>query len=462
MTDLDHAVVVGCGFGGIATAGMLAQHFDRVTIIERDDVPDDATPRKGVPQSPHIHGILKLGRDILETTFPGFVAQVEAAGSPMFDWLARGIGYSSYGWAVRGHSSVRGFAIRRAVMEHLARQRALALPNVEMVHGQVVGLVVGPARRVVGVTFADGDATTRRIDDADLVVDTSGRTPATSKWLEDAGFAAPAETLVNAFGGYASRLLHIPEDAWPSDWRFVAQLPMPRNTKGAVVYPQDDGLFIVSLFGQSRDYPPGDEEGFDAFLSQCETPLPHQMVSRAEPVSEIRTSRATANRWRHFEDLNEIPVGYVALGDAASCFNPMNGQGISTACYGAVTLADTLADVDFNLQKLNPEFQQRLAERMKFPWGIAVGFDFQFPATVGERPQPTTEATANAAYMKALGELATADLDAAEALFLWTHTFDPGQVRRPEIVAKVEAWIAEGRRPPYADPTQPPPPLDPL
>ena len=70
---------------------------------------------------------------------------------------------------------------------------------------------------------------------------------------------------MNAFGGYASRLLSIPEDAWPSDWRFVAQLPMPRNTKGAVVYPQDGGLYIVSLFGQSRDYPPGDEEGFDAF-----------------------------------------------------------------------------------------------------------------------------------------------------------------------------------------------------
>ena len=107
-----------------------------------------------------------------------------------------------------------------------------------------------------------------------------------------------------------------------------------------------------------------------------------------------------------------------------------------------------MADVDFSLEKLNPEFQQRLAERMKFPWSIAVGFDFQFPATVGERPQPSPDATANAAYMKALGELGTADVEAAEALFLWTHTFDQGQVRRPEIVAKVEAWIAEGRRRP--------------
>ena len=64
---LDHVAIVGCSFGGIATAGALAQHFDRVTIVERDDIPDAPDPRKGVPQSPHVHGILKLGRDILDT-----------------------------------------------------------------------------------------------------------------------------------------------------------------------------------------------------------------------------------------------------------------------------------------------------------------------------------------------------------------------------------------------------------
>lgn len=226
---------------------------------------------------------------------------------------------------------MQGYGIRRPRLEHFARRRALALDNVEMVQGDVKGLRVGPGRRVVGVELDDGDGVTA-VDDADLIVDASGRSSSTMTWLEQAGFTAPEETNVNAFGGYASRLLRIPDEVWPDTWRFIGQLPLAHNPKGAILYPQDSGLSIISLFGQARQYPPGDEECFDAFLRECETPLFHQIVSQAEPVSEIRTSRATANRWRHFERLTDQPTGFVALGDTAACFNPMNGQGISTAC----------------------------------------------------------------------------------------------------------------------------------
>jgi flavin-dependent dehydrogenase len=343
------------------------------------------------------------------------------------------------------------------VFEHAARRRALALPNVQMVKGRVEGLVVGGDRRVVGVALSESDVARGRIDDAALVVDASGRTAQTPKWLEDAGFTPPAETLVNGFGGYASRYVHIPEDAWPSWWRLVAQLPLTRNTKGAVVYPQDQDLYVVSLFGQARDYPPGDEGGFDAFLAQCELPMARQMVLRSEPMSAIRTSRATANRWRHFEDLADPPVGYVAVGDAASTFNPMNGQGISTACLGVRTLEHTLLNVDFDLEKLTPEFQARLAERMQYPWRQAIGFDFEFAATVGDRPTESPSAAKQAAYRTAIGELSTVDVDVAAAAALSGHLFDPSLVRTPEIVEKVTAWISEGRTSPYTDPTVPPP-----
>jgi 2-polyprenyl-6-methoxyphenol hydroxylase-like FAD-dependent oxidoreductase len=35
-----HAVVVGAGMGGLAVAQALARHVERVTVIERDDLPD--------------------------------------------------------------------------------------------------------------------------------------------------------------------------------------------------------------------------------------------------------------------------------------------------------------------------------------------------------------------------------------------------------------------------------------
>jgi 2-polyprenyl-6-methoxyphenol hydroxylase-like FAD-dependent oxidoreductase len=45
------AVVVGAGLGGLATARVLADNFDEVVILVRDELPDDAAPRPGVPHS---------------------------------------------------------------------------------------------------------------------------------------------------------------------------------------------------------------------------------------------------------------------------------------------------------------------------------------------------------------------------------------------------------------------------
>jgi phytoene dehydrogenase-like protein len=39
------AVVIGAGIAGLAAARVLADRFDRVTVVERDTLPDDATVR---------------------------------------------------------------------------------------------------------------------------------------------------------------------------------------------------------------------------------------------------------------------------------------------------------------------------------------------------------------------------------------------------------------------------------
>ncbi len=435
MSDLDHAVVIGGSFAGMVSARVLSDHFDRVTIVERDDLPDGPNLRKGVPQGPHVHGILQLGREILDDLFPGFVDETKREGALLFDWME---------WSGMGRKSkALGYGVRRPLLEYVVRRRVAALPNVEIVRGRGEGLVAGTDRRVIGAVVAELNGGATSTVEADLVVEASGRGSAAPSWLEHAGFTAPSETVVNAFGGYASRLLRVPEDAWPGEMRFAAQLPMPGFTKGAIVYPQDSGYYVVSLFGQSRDYPPSDEEGFDAFLQGCAVPTMHTVVSRSEAVTEIRTSRSTANRWRHYENLVDPPAGFVAVGDAASTFNPMNGQGISTACLGAVTLGETLVHVDGDLRRLPLAFQSRLAERMVFPWRTAVNFDFQFPETVGERPAPTAAAVGAAEYLGALQQIARTDPDVQEAFLLATQTFDPDLLTTAAFVAKVEAWAAE-------------------
>jgi hypothetical protein len=43
-----------------------------------------------------------------------------------------------------------------------------------------------------------------------------------------------------------------------------------------------------------------------------------------------------------------------------------------------------------------------------------------------------------------------------DAVLLATQTYNPSGLRDPVVVAKAEAWVAEGRQPPNTDPTRPP------
>src|SRR6266540_3841881 len=54
----EEAVVIGGSMAGLLAARVLADRFDRVTVIDRDRFPDGAKFRKGVPQSRHLHGLL--------------------------------------------------------------------------------------------------------------------------------------------------------------------------------------------------------------------------------------------------------------------------------------------------------------------------------------------------------------------------------------------------------------------
>ena len=82
-----HALVIGSGMAGLFAARILADQFERVTIIERDRLPDSPDFRAGVPQGRHVHGLLLRGLQILEEFFPGVSAELEAAGAQRIDWI---------------------------------------------------------------------------------------------------------------------------------------------------------------------------------------------------------------------------------------------------------------------------------------------------------------------------------------------------------------------------------------
>src|SRR5262249_38111630 len=70
-----HAVVVGGSLAGMLAARVLSDHFDRVTLLERDRFPETPAARKGLPQGRHAHGLLERGRRVLERLLPGLTGE---------------------------------------------------------------------------------------------------------------------------------------------------------------------------------------------------------------------------------------------------------------------------------------------------------------------------------------------------------------------------------------------------
>jgi len=79
------AVVLGAGMSGLLAARALSGHVARVTLVERDALPERDESRKGVPQSNHAHGLLASGYQAMDEYFPGMMDELGALGAPRGD-----------------------------------------------------------------------------------------------------------------------------------------------------------------------------------------------------------------------------------------------------------------------------------------------------------------------------------------------------------------------------------------
>ena len=70
-----HAIVVGAGMGGLLAARALADHFDEVTVLERDALPDSPDPRKAYRKDGIRMGCLPVGARYLSSRFPALLRE---------------------------------------------------------------------------------------------------------------------------------------------------------------------------------------------------------------------------------------------------------------------------------------------------------------------------------------------------------------------------------------------------
>jgi flavin-dependent dehydrogenase len=385
----EHAVVVGGSLAGLLAARVLTDHFDRVTVIDRDRFPEGAEFRPGTPQSRHLHVLWTKGLQIIEDLFPGIEAELLAAGAPELGIPKDVLWLTAAGWR-RRFESTRMLSFSRPLLDWAVRRR-LAQRLTVLQHHEVTGLVPGGAgprqgRHVAGVEVREAgtNATSAPIH-ADLVVDATGRTSRAPEWLVLLGYPFPRETKVDPLLGYTSRQYAIPEGFDPG-WRALyLQADAPRTRRTGGLFPQEGGRWICSLSGVARDYPPTSEDGFLDFARGLRAPVLYDAIRTAEPLTPITSFRRTANLRRHYDKLPAWPEGFVAVGDSVCAFNPIYGQGMSVAALQAVQLDRSLSGDPAGMAR---NFQ-RLARRCgSGAWLVATGEDFRYPSTEGSSIRP--------------------------------------------------------------------------
>lgn len=422
-----HAVVIGGSMAGLLATRVLAEHYEQVTLVERDAFPLEVVHRRGVPQGRHTHGLLVSGVQVLERFFPGIWNELIEGGAVRGDIASDSRWFLEGGCLRKFPSGLHGLLMSRPFLESKVRRHVLRLTNVRTREGcDVEGLATTEDyQRVTGIKTAG------EIVPADLVVDATGRGSHSPQWLEAMGYAKPPEERVEIAMGYTTRLFRGSLLDLDGDGAVIIP-PTPEGKRAGAMLAQEGDRWTVTLISYFGNYAPAELEGFIEFARNLSAPYIYEVIRQAEPISEPASARFPASVRRRYEKLDRFPAGFVVFGDAISSFNPMYGQGMSVAALEAVELADTIGRGPSDIGR---RFFRRAARVVDIHWSIVVGSDLRIPETIGPRNAGVTFINW---YMAKLHKAAHHDPVVALAFHKVGNLLaPPASVMNPRISARV-------------------------
>ncbi|MGH3761480.1 NAD(P)/FAD-dependent oxidoreductase [Actinophytocola sp.] len=420
---------------------MLADGYDRVTVVERDQLPARVTQRRGVPQGRHLHALLPSGCGVVGELFPGLLDElVGAGGTKLADY--RRMHFLPDGTHRLSPDLVLEpvYQPSRPLLETGVRARVRGLSNVEFRDGcEAVGLVTDESRgRVTGARVVDHGGRAEEVLAADLVVDATGRGSRTPAWLAALGYERPAQDEVVVDVRYVSRLVRLPPGAVPEVLVVIGASPERPAGMGLFAYEDDTWMFTVSGYGGHNPAP--DYESMVDVVAGFAPPHLVAALREAEPLDDVSTFRFRANRRLRYDRMRRAER-LLVFGDAMCGVNPIYGQGMSVAALEALELRKCLRRGDRDLAR---RFFRAAAKPVGVAWRLAVGADLALPQVDGPRPLPVRLVSS---YVSRLLVAAEHDPVVAER-FLRVSAFlmRPPTIMSPRIVARVVAGNRRARR----------------
>ncbi|MEO7196579.1 MAG: FAD-dependent monooxygenase [Pseudonocardiaceae bacterium] len=442
----EHAVVLGASMAGLLAARVLADVYPRVTVIDRDVLPEIGAPRRGVPQGHHVHVLHPRGREVLDELFPGFTTAVAQAGAELADAMGGVRGIFSDHLLRQANIGLPMLLASRPFLEGQVRARVQALPGVTFLENtDIAGLTTTSDRRQVTGVRCQQSGTGRRSGRepetiaADLVVDATGRGSRTPVWLPEWGYQRPAQDQVTIGLAYSTRTYRLRPSALEPDKAIVIG-GTPANPRFGVLIALEGGRHMVTLAGILGDHPPTDPAGFAAFAANLGFPDIADAIIGAQPLGDPVAFRFPTSVRHRYERLRRFPRGLLVLGDAVCSFNPVYGQGMTVAANQALALRELLTRGSDPAPR---EYFRAIAKTIDAPWDMAVAADLSFPGVPGTR---TAKIRLANAYLPRLHAAAAHDANLGAAFVRVVGLLEePETLLRPDRVLRV--WWTNRRHP---------------
>ncbi len=442
-----HAIVVGGSLAGLCAARVLSDICDRVTIYERDELPDRPVNRAAVPHGRHVHLLMARGAQEFESHFPGLLADMVADGVPILenrpDCIHFGAAGHVLGTAHRLQDPFTAYVPSRPQLEWQIRRRVAAIENVDVRHATVTEPTFDAARgRVTGVLLDDGADVP-----ADLVVDAAGRGTRLPAWLQKWGYPRPREEAVDVGIAYASQRVDVPNGLLTEKVVVAGATREQPLGIGALFY--EDGVWNVTSFGIAKAQPP---QNFAEICELADAILPPHVASalrRGKPVGDMAFHKYPTSRWRRYDKLDRFPEGIFPFGDAVVSFNPTFGQGMTMTAIQAGNLRDVIASGA-------PDVAARLAKataKTTYPvWMMTAIGDLTLHNATTTGPVPRWYAPVGALFDQFLGAAETDPVLAEWFLRRFSLLDSLYMVPSARLIGRtighnMRLWLAEKRRP---------------
>lgn len=443
------AVVLGASMGGLLAARVLADFYQKVTVVERDLLPDVPLNRRGVPQGRHPHALLGKAVEIIGDLFPGIFDQLRSDGAIKWDdgdmsrFWSKFAGHLMVRSSIPDPASLTDYHLSRPLLEHAVRRAVHKIPNIEFLEEHdFVGLTADTDHaRITGTRVQKRGGTDETVITADLVIDATGRGSRTPLFLEELGYPRPREDEIEVRIAYATVPVRIPRGTLHE--LVVTNYPIPSRPTMFAMFACENDMYLVLGGGVGGQAPPADVAELVDLAATLAPSHVTAALQSAEILGNLAQYRIPSNRWRRYDKLARLPAGLIVFGDSICSFNPIYGQGMTVAAIEAEVLRDCLCVGDRNLPR---RFYGKSANKIRVAWRTAVGSDLMLPQVPGRRP---LFVRAMNSYMDRVLTAAETDPLVAQQFFRVVQMLDgPSALFRPHLLRRMaKPGMTRGRNP---------------